>query len=144
MLWIDLNQEPSKSCEQVLRTIFGFHPPAVEDALHESQVEIMKTLTVITILFMPLSFVVGFFGMNFFQPALPLPAWTSLPAFRHPGGDGSRSVRHVPMDAPPRVDVKREPSTLTYPRGVHGECTHSRYLPSHTTSRSPLAGLKPR
>ena len=28
--------------------------------------EIMKTLTIITTLFMPLSFVVGFFGMNFF------------------------------------------------------------------------------
>lgn len=30
--------------------------------------EIMKTLTIITTLFMPLSFVVGFFGMNFFLP----------------------------------------------------------------------------
>jgi magnesium transporter len=31
--------------------------------------DIMKTLTVITTLFMPLSFVAGFFGMNFFLPA---------------------------------------------------------------------------
>ena len=30
--------------------------------------DIMKTLTVITTLFMPISFVAGFFGMNFFQP----------------------------------------------------------------------------
>jgi magnesium transporter len=30
--------------------------------------EIMKTLTLITTLFMPISFVAGFFGMNFFQP----------------------------------------------------------------------------
>jgi len=30
--------------------------------------EIMKTLTTITTLFMPLSFIVAFFGMNFFFP----------------------------------------------------------------------------
>lgn len=30
--------------------------------------EVMKTLTVITTLFMPISFVAGFFGMNFFYP----------------------------------------------------------------------------
>ncbi|MGE5553098.1 MAG: magnesium/cobalt transporter CorA [Betaproteobacteria bacterium] len=38
--------------------------------------EVMKTLTVITTLFMPVSFIVGFFGMNFFAPVLPLAAWT--------------------------------------------------------------------
>ena len=43
--------------------------------------EVMKTLTVITTLFMPLSFLVGFFGMNFFQPVTPLSAWTDRPAF---------------------------------------------------------------
>lgn len=43
--------------------------------------DIMKTLTVITTLFMPLAFVVGFFGMNFFQPATPLDIWTGQPAF---------------------------------------------------------------
>ncbi|MCZ7552654.1 MAG: magnesium transporter CorA family protein [Anaerolineales bacterium] len=43
--------------------------------------EIMKTLTVITTLFMPLSFVTGFFGMNFLQPSAPLNIWTGLPAF---------------------------------------------------------------
>ena len=30
--------------------------------------EVMKTLTVITTMFMPISFLAGFFGMNFFQP----------------------------------------------------------------------------
>jgi len=43
--------------------------------------EVMKTLTVITTLFMPISFLAGFFGMNFFQPVTPLAAWTDRPAF---------------------------------------------------------------
>jgi magnesium transporter len=41
----------------------------------------MKTLTIITTVFMPIAFVTGFFGMNFFQPNYPLPDWTGLPAF---------------------------------------------------------------
>ena len=43
--------------------------------------EVIKVLTVITTLFMPLSFLVGFFGINFFQPVVPLDAWTSRTAF---------------------------------------------------------------
>lgn len=43
--------------------------------------EVMKTLTVITTLFMPISFIVGFFGMNFFGPAADFSAWTGWPAF---------------------------------------------------------------
>lgn len=43
--------------------------------------EVMKTLTVITTMFMPISFLAGFFGMNFFQPVAPLDAWTDHPAF---------------------------------------------------------------
>jgi magnesium transporter len=44
--------------------------------------EVMKTLTLITTLFMPISFVAGFFGMNFFQPVSnSLRPWTSNPAF---------------------------------------------------------------
>ena len=40
--------------------------------------EIMKTLTLITTLFMPIAFVTGFFGMNFFQPISDqLLPWTS-------------------------------------------------------------------
>ena len=43
--------------------------------------EIMKTLTVITTLFMPITFVTGFFGMNFFEPVASLFGWTARPAF---------------------------------------------------------------
>ncbi len=38
--------------------------------------DIMKTLTLITTIFMPISFVAGFFGMNFFQPSGLLTVWT--------------------------------------------------------------------
>jgi magnesium transporter len=43
--------------------------------------EIMKTLTLITTLFMPITFVTGFFGMNFFEPVAQLVGWTSRQAF---------------------------------------------------------------
>jgi magnesium transporter len=43
--------------------------------------DIMKTLTIITTIFMPISFVTGFFGMNFFQPAGQLTAWTHQVTF---------------------------------------------------------------
>ena len=43
--------------------------------------DVMKTLTVITALFMPLAFISGFFGMNFFQSAADFSVWTSRVAF---------------------------------------------------------------
>jgi magnesium transporter len=43
--------------------------------------EIMKTLALITTIFMPISFLVGFFGMNYFAAPLQFSAWTSLPSF---------------------------------------------------------------
>jgi magnesium transporter len=43
--------------------------------------DVMKTLTIFAALFMPLSFIVGFFGMNFFQVVTPLDAWTGQPVF---------------------------------------------------------------
>lgn len=38
--------------------------------------EVMKTLTIITTLFMPITFISGFFGMNYFQARQPYTAWT--------------------------------------------------------------------
>lgn len=43
--------------------------------------DIMKTLTIITTFFMPISFIAGFFGMNFFVTPVPLgPGW-AIPLF---------------------------------------------------------------
>jgi magnesium transporter len=43
--------------------------------------DVMKMLAIITTLVMPLSFLTGFFGMNFFQPVSPLDAWTGRAVF---------------------------------------------------------------
>jgi magnesium transporter len=43
--------------------------------------DVMKTLTAVTTLFMPIAFITGFFGMNFFEPTARLLEWTSRPAF---------------------------------------------------------------
>lgn len=43
--------------------------------------DVMKTLTIITTLFMPISFLTGFFGMNFFQPHGGLDLWTGYVVF---------------------------------------------------------------
>jgi magnesium transporter len=43
--------------------------------------DVVKTLTVITAFFMPLAFISGFFGMNFFQATMPFEPWTGTLAF---------------------------------------------------------------
>ena len=49
-------------------------------AVNNRMNDVMKTLTIITTLFMPLSFVASFFGMNFFAPVAALHDWTATPA----------------------------------------------------------------
>jgi magnesium transporter len=43
--------------------------------------DVMKTLTIITTLFMPLAFVTSFFGMNFFEPLGLMKDWTTSLVF---------------------------------------------------------------
>lgn len=70
-------QDISESLRDLLSGTLDTYLSVVNNRMND----IMKTLTVITTLFMPISFVVGFFGMNFFQPEVPLAAWTGYPAF---------------------------------------------------------------
>ena len=65
-----------------LRDLVGGALDTYLSVINNRMNDIMRTLTVITTLFMPISFAAGFFGMNFFQPIEnPLKAWTSNPVF---------------------------------------------------------------
>jgi magnesium transporter len=64
-----------------LRDLVGSALDTYLSVVNNRMSEVMKTLTIITTLFMPLSFLSGFFGMNFFQPAVPLETWTGRAAF---------------------------------------------------------------
>jgi len=56
-----------------IRNALEGHLSAVNNRMNEA----MKMLTIITSLFMPISFLVGFLGMNGFQPSTPLGVWIS-------------------------------------------------------------------
>ena len=64
-----------------LRDLVGGALDTYLSVINNRMNEIMRTLTVITTLFMPISFITGFFGMNFFQPVTPLKVWTDRPVF---------------------------------------------------------------
>jgi len=64
-----------------LRDLIGGSLDTYLSVINNNMNDVMKRLTAITTLFMPISFLAGFFGMNFFQPAIPLDIWTGLPAF---------------------------------------------------------------
>ncbi|MBN1316172.1 MAG: magnesium/cobalt transporter CorA [Anaerolineales bacterium] len=64
-----------------MRDLVGGALDAYLSVVNNRMNDVMKTLTVITTLFMPVSFLVGFFGTNFFQAVAPLEAWTSREAF---------------------------------------------------------------
>ncbi len=64
-----------------LRDLVGGALDTYLSVINNRMNEVKKTLTIITTLFMPLTFVTGFFGMNFFQPPGTLDNWTTTPAF---------------------------------------------------------------
>ncbi len=64
-----------------LRDLIGGALDIYLSVINNRMNDVMKTLTVITTLFMPISFLAGFFGMNFFQPVTRLEAWTGTPVF---------------------------------------------------------------
>jgi len=64
-----------------LRDLLGSALDTYLSVVNNRMNEVMKTLTVITTLFMPISFLVGFFGTNFFQPVASLNVFTDQPAF---------------------------------------------------------------
>jgi len=64
-----------------LRDLVGGALDTYLSVINNRMNEVMKTLTVITTMFMPISFLAGFFGMNFFQPTFRFDAWTSQAAF---------------------------------------------------------------
>ncbi len=67
----------TESLRDMVGGVLDTHLSVVNNRMND----VMKTLTIITTLFMPLSFLTGFFGMNYFQPTIPLDAWTDKPAF---------------------------------------------------------------
>jgi magnesium transporter len=65
-----------------LRDLVGGALDTYLSVINNRMNEIMKTFTVITTLFMPISFLASFFGMNFFQPvSAPLAIWTRMVPF---------------------------------------------------------------
>lgn len=64
-----------------LRDLVGSVLDTYLSVINNRMNEIMKTLTIITVLFMPLTFLTGFFGMNFFESLGNLKAWTTNPVF---------------------------------------------------------------
>lgn len=65
-----------------LRDLVGGALDTYLSVINNRMNEIMKTLTIITVLFMPLTFVTGYFGMNFFEPLGLMKSWTTSTAFQ--------------------------------------------------------------
>jgi magnesium transporter len=68
--------ETSDSMRDLVSGAVDMHLSATNNRLSDA----MKALTMITTLFMPISFLAGFFGMNFFAPVETIPLWTSKSA----------------------------------------------------------------
>ncbi len=62
-----------------LRDLVGGAMDTYLSVVNNRMNDTMRVLTMITTLFMPLAFITGFFGMNFFQAANATPSWTDTP-----------------------------------------------------------------
>ncbi len=60
-----------------LRDLVGGALDTYLSVINNRMNEVMKTLTIITTIFMPLTFITGFFGMNFFAANPPYESWTT-------------------------------------------------------------------
>ena len=67
----------SESRRELANSAMHIYLSAVNNRMND----VMKTLAVFTALFLPITFLTGFFGMNFFQPTLDFGAWTGVLAF---------------------------------------------------------------
>jgi magnesium transporter len=67
----------SESRRELVNSAMNIYLSAVNNRMND----VMRTLAVFTALFLPISFLTGFFGMNFFQPTLDLNPWTGGFAF---------------------------------------------------------------
>jgi magnesium transporter len=70
-------QDLNESMRDMLSGTMDIYLSVVNNRMND----VMKTLTVITTLFMIISFVAGFFGMNFFEPVTHLTIWTGVLVF---------------------------------------------------------------
>jgi len=66
---------------ETLRDLVGGALDTYLSVVNNRMNEIMKTLTTITVLFMPLTVLTSYFGMNFFEPPGTLNSWTTTPVF---------------------------------------------------------------
>jgi magnesium transporter len=64
-----------------LRDLVGGALDTYLSVINNRMNDIVKTLTIITTLFMPITFITGFFGMNFFEPVASLFGWTTRQVF---------------------------------------------------------------
>lgn len=64
-----------------LRDLVGGAMDTYLSVINNRMNEVMKALAIITTLFMPITFVTGFFGMNFFEPVAHLTGWTNAQMF---------------------------------------------------------------
>lgn len=64
-----------------LRDLVGGALDTYLSVINNRMNDIMKTLTIITVLFMPLTFLTGYFGMNFFEPLGLMKNWTTSLVF---------------------------------------------------------------